>query len=181
MKIILKLASKNERGKNQQIRWAVHDYPLGALLIAVDAEGLCWVGFADKKEWRQRFFDFFPAAAFTEDSKATTAIAKAITKSYPRLPENLPVPLVLYGTDFQIKVWTSLLKIQHGSVVTYGNIAARIAHPAAVRAVGSAVGRNPISVLVPCHRVVNRGDGRSSYGWGPDLKAALLKAEGAPI
>ena len=86
---------------------------------------------------------------------------------------------MLYGTAFQLKVWKELLAIKSGATVTYEHIAKKIGKPKAVRAVGSAVGKNTVSIVVPCHRVVNKSSSKISYGWGPAVKKALLKGEKA--
>jgi AraC family transcriptional regulator of adaptative response/methylated-DNA-[protein]-cysteine methyltransferase len=85
----------------------------------------------------------------------------------------------LIGAPFQIKVWEALVTIPSGQVTTYGDIAARIGHPAAVRAVGTAVGRNPISFLIPCHRAIRKGGGLGGYHWGLPVKRAILAWESA--
>ncbi len=89
------------------------------------------------------------------------------------------VPLVLRGTPFQLRVWGALLSIPYGMTVTYGELAARIGNPRATRAVGRAVGANPIPILVPCHRVVPQGGGIGGFGPGPHWKERLLRLEGA--
>lgn len=118
-----------------------------------------------------------------QDSKLTEKTARDIAKvwqrGWPEHADGFAAPLVLYGTAFQIKVWKELLKIKSGNTVTYADIARKIGRPAAVRAVGSAVGKNTLSIIVPCHRVVNTSGNKISYGWGPAMKKALLKAEGA--
>lgn len=88
------------------------------------------------------------------------------------------IPLDLRGTDFQISVWQALLKIPKGQVVSYGDVANDIGSPNASRAVGTAVGENPVSLVVPCHRVVQASGKLGNYGWGVGLKEKILKAEG---
>ena len=175
MKVICKTAPAARRGKNLHLTFGLHDFPAGPLLVAVSDEGLCWLGIG--KTAKARLNKDWPGATFTEDNKKTAAIAAKIAKIWPRDPETLGVPLVLYGTDFQLKVWKELLKIKSGKTVTYEDIAHKIGKPKASRAVGSAVGKNPVSIIVPCHRVVNKTGNKVSYGWGPAVKVALLRGE----
>jgi AraC family transcriptional regulator of adaptative response/methylated-DNA-[protein]-cysteine methyltransferase len=174
MKIIAYPAARAMRGKNLTLVWGVHPFPTGKILVALSAEGLCWLGMncgaADlKKNW--------PGAEFVEDSKVTEKAAREIAKLWPGNLGQIKTPVVLYGTPFQLKVWKELLKIDSGSTVTYESIARKVGTSKAVRAVGSAVGKNPVAVVVPCHRVVNKTGGKINFAWGPALKTALLKGE----
>ena len=92
---------------------------------------------------------------------------------------NAETPLYLIGAPFQIKVWEALLRIPSGHVTTYSEIAQSIGHDKAVRAVGTAVGRNPISLLIPCHRAMRKSGGLGGYHWGLPVKRAMLAWEGA--
>ena len=176
MKVITKTASKASRGRGLRLTWGIHPFPVGEILVALSAEGLCWLGI---NCGGGRLAREFPGAHLTQDAQATEAVAAEIAGLWPERLERLSVPLVLYGTEFQLKVWKELLRIKSGSLSTYAAVARRIGKPKAVRAVGSAVGRNTVSIVVPCHRVVNKGSGRINYGWGPDIKLALLKGEKA--
>jgi AraC family transcriptional regulator of adaptative response/methylated-DNA-[protein]-cysteine methyltransferase len=176
MKVITREASKTRRGRGLTLVWGIHPFPVGDILVALSDEGLCWLGIDCggarlAKDW--------PGATLIEDAKATRKIAAEIAKLWPADLDKLSIPLVLYGTAFQLKVWKELLKIKSGSLSTYETVARKIGQPKAVRAVGSAVGRNTVSIVVPCHRVVNKDTGRINYGWGPDIKLALLKGEKA--
>lgn len=158
--------------------WGVHDFPTGKILIALSHEGLCWLGLdcgskALEKSW--------PGANFIEDRKATAKVAREIVKCWPQKMAALSVPIVLSGTEFQLGVWREILKVKPGKTTTYAAIARKIGKPDATRAVGTATGANPVSVVVPCHRVVNKSSDKASYGWGPALKKALLKAEGVAV
>jgi AraC family transcriptional regulator of adaptative response/methylated-DNA-[protein]-cysteine methyltransferase len=115
----------------------------------------------------------FPEAEFVEDvARTRTLMRKAFDPK-----RNRTLALDLKGTTFQRRVWSELLQIPSGATTTYGGLAARIGTPTASRAVGSAVGANPVCFVVPCHRVV-RGDGTlGGYAWGPEMKAAMLAAE----
>lgn len=176
MKVITRTASKLKRGRNLTLVWGIHDFPVGKILVALSAEGLCWLGIncgrgALARNW--------PGAELVEDNRVTKKAAAEIAKLWPSKLEKLTIPLVLYGTPFQLKVWRELLKIKPGALSTYAAVAKNIGKPKAVRAVGSAVGKNTVSIVVPCHRVVNKDSGRVNYGWGPAIKLALLKGEKA--
>ena len=115
----------------------------------------------------------WPKASFVEDAARTAPHARLIFNA-PKWSQEQPVRLVMIGTDFDVRVWETLLKIPMGRAVSYTDIARHIGAPSASRAVGSAVGRNPISFVVPCHRVL-RGDGSlGGYHWGLTRKRALI-------
>lgn len=176
MKVITRAATKARRGRDLTLVWGVHPFPAGKILVALSAEGLCWLGIncgeAElKKNW--------PGAECVEDQRLTAKAAREIAALWPKKLDKLSVPLVLYGTPFQLKVWKELLKIKPGTTVTYTDIARKIGKPAAVRAVGSAVGRNTVSIVVPCHRVVHASGDNIRYAWGPAVKKTLLKGEAA--
>ncbi len=174
MKVIQHTASRTTRGKNLTIVYGIHDFPVGNILVALTAEGLCWLGInCDVAKLHENW----KGAELVEDKAATTKAAREIAKLWPDSLHKLSIPIVLYGTAFQLKVWKELLHIKSGSTVTYEHIARKIGKPKAVRAVGSAVGRNTVSIVVPCHRVVNKSSDRINYGWGPAIKKALLKGE----
>lgn len=176
MKVIQHTAARTARGKNLTICYGIHDFPVGKILVAMSAEGLCWLGINCSAAKLQ---ENWKGAELIEDKAVTAKTAKEIAKLWPNNLDKLSVPVVLYGTAFQLKVWKELLKIKSGATVTYADIARKIGKPAAVRAVGSAVGKNTVSIVVPCHRVVNKASNRINYGWGPAVKKALLKGESA--
>lgn len=176
MKVISHLSSRAVRGRNLTICYGIHDFPVGKILVAMTAEGLCWLGINCGVE---KLRENWKGAELVEDKAITTKAAREIAKLWPDSLEKLSIPVVLYGTAFQLKVWKELLKIKSGATVTYEHIAKKIGKPKAVRAVGSAVGKNTVSIIVPCHRVINKASGKISYGWGPAVKKALLKGEAA--
>jgi len=176
MKIITHPVTAARRGCDLTLVWGVHDFPTGKIMVALSAEGLCAVGINCRDEYLQKHF---PRAYLIEDQKITRAAAKEVAGLWPRKMDQISIPLVFYGTPFQIKVWKALLKIKCGTTVTYGDIAKKIGSPSAVRAVGSAVGKNNLSIIVPCHRVVNKQSAVVNYGWGAAQKKALLKGEEA--
>lgn len=164
----------------EEILFGVHDSPFGEMVIGKSKKGLCWLGFMTdgyKGDGLSRMRLFFPRAVLVHDEKATAPLAADVIQAWEEGRE-AEMELDLRGTTFQKAVWKKLLKIPKGKVLTYGAVANDIGNPKASRAVGSAVGENPVSLIVPCHRVVPASGGVGNYGWGPDLKEKLLEAEG---
>jgi AraC family transcriptional regulator, regulatory protein of adaptative response / methylated-DNA-[protein]-cysteine methyltransferase len=158
------------------IRWAVHPSPWGDCLIAVAGQRVCALHLLEPMTAacaRQSVRRRWPAADFVPDPHATAPVVDRI------FAKGDVAPVLVRGTPFQVAVWRALLRVPVGRVVTYDEIARAVGAPAAHRAVGNAVGRNPIAILVPCHRAVHK-DGRiGGYRWGPDRKRALLAREAA--
>ena len=173
MKVIAKQMPKARRGAGQVLRYGVFPYNDGHLSVAVNDEGLCWVGFDKNLDHARRHW---PGAEFVEDKKATKPVSEAVRSG--KVPA---LPFVLFGTEFQIKVWKELLKIRRGSVTTYQAVAKAVGKPKASRAVGSAVGANPLTIVVPCHRVINKSGHIDKYLWGGAVKRRLLEAEGCDL
>lgn len=173
MKVISRVNAKNA---DPLIRFTVADVRgIGPMMIACNDKGLVWLGLTDKTDKLQRFF---PHAVLMHD-KSLAPIAREIASVWEGKSKDLSVPLVLTGTEFQVAVWKALLKIKSGTTLTYGDIARQIGYPDAIRAVGTAVGKNPLTLLVPCHRVLAKAKGAQlKYGWGPAAKEKLLRAEG---
>jgi O-6-methylguanine DNA methyltransferase len=146
---------------------------VGHVLVAVRNGALCWLGLTDDISCLQKDF---PRAVLQFDTTLQPLFEEIETIVQGR-QKKLSIPLLLAGTEFQKAVWHELLKIKRGSTVTYSDIAAMIGKPKAVRAVGSAVGANPVSLLVPCHRVVNKTGNKVSYLWGREIKERLLSLE----
>ncbi len=163
-------------GAGLSIRWGVFDTPFGPALATATDRGLCGLGFLSECTLEAAQADLFgrwPKAAFLHDPEAIRATVESA------VGQTGSTPLHLIGGPFQIKVWEALLRVPEGHVTTYSDIAASIGHPAAVRAVGTAVGRNPISWLIPCHRAIRREGGLGGYHWGLPVKRALLAWESA--
>ncbi len=163
-------------GAGVAIAWGVFDSPFGEMLAAGTEHGLCGLGFTAEQGRDAVLEDFrgrWPEAAFREDTEALTPWVEAA------LAQRGEARLALIGGPFQIKVWEALLAIPEGRVTTYSDIARAIGHPRAARAVGSAVGANPIGWLIPCHRVLRREGGLGGYHWGLPVKRAMLAWEGA--
>ncbi len=170
------------RGAGLTIHYGLHFTPFGKCLIATTERGICHLGFAQTSEgnaidnlvadWKQ--------AKMIEDYKSTAPLAARIFLAQPPAGDrqaDSPLKLHLRGTNFQIKVWEALLNIPTGTVTTYEHIAAQIGNPNAVRAVGTAVGHNPIAVLIPCHRVIRKSGEFGNYRYGVARKKALLAQE----
>ena len=144
-------------------------------------KGICGIGFAVEKSTTDTMADLterWPKATYVEDPLRLRPSALAAFDAKGGLSE---APLFLIGAPFQIKVWEALLTIPSGHVTTYSEIAETIGHPKAVRAVGTAVGRNPISWLIPCHRALRKSGGLGGYHWGIPIKRAMLAYEAARI
>jgi AraC family transcriptional regulator of adaptative response/methylated-DNA-[protein]-cysteine methyltransferase len=156
-------------GDGLRIRWGWFESPFGPALVMATDRGICGIGFADETGAEATLEDLvgrWPKAGYVEDPVALRPLVDAAFGG--RATE-----LHLIGAPFQIKVWEALLAIPSGHVTTYGDIAGAIGHPSAHRAVGTAVGRNPISFLIPCHRALRRDGGLGGYHWGlPRTRAA---------
>lgn len=162
-------------GEGLGIRWGWFDTPFGEALVMGTERGLCGLGFAAEMGREAAFADLrgrWPKASFHEDPAALRAWVEAALGGRE-------APLYLIGAPFQIKVWEALLAIPSGQVTTYSEIARAIGQPSANRAVGAAVGRNPISLLIPCHRALAKSGALTGYHWGLPVKRALLAWEAA--
>lgn len=162
------------RGAGLAIAYGWAPSPFGQALVMATTRGLTRLAFADPGQEGAVFEDMarrLPAATYREDS----AIAKKYIQAvFPAGSEKAALKLHLLGTDFEIKVWQQLLKIRPGQAVTYSAIALALQKPKAARAVGAAVGRNPISFVVPCHRVIGKSGTLTGYHWGLTRKKAML-------
>jgi len=164
------------RGAGLTIRYGFHPSPFGMALVMATERGLSGLAFSDLGGEKPAFEDMvrrWPNAAYVEDSEAT---APYIGRIFDRgqWTADRPLNVVLIGTDFQLKVWQSLLKIPFGKAVTYSAVASDIGQPTASRAVGAAIGANPISFVVPCHRAVAKNGALTGYHWGLTRKRAIL-------
>ena len=175
-------ASYAAGGSGATIAWTVIDSDLGRLLVAATGRGLCFIHLGDDdRVLEQRLVDEFPRATLVRDDAALGAIVDAVLQRIAGDPAPADIPLDITGTAFQRRVWEALRHIPYGEVRTYGDIAAEIGAPNAVRAVGTACGSNPVALVVPCHRVVPKGGGVGNYGFGPARKEVLLAREGASV
>lgn len=164
------------KGAGLNITYGWFDSPFGKVLAMATERGLCGMAFADEVGGPATFADMaarWPEARLTE---RPDEIAHWVNAAFGR---SQTASLHLIGAPFQIKVWEALLSIPSGHVTTYSDIAQAIGNPRAVRAVGTAVGRNPVSWLIPCHRALRKSGGLGGYHWGLDVKRAMLAWEGA--
>ncbi len=164
------------KGEGLTLRYGFHPSPFGTALVMVTDRGLAGLAFSDAGGEEEAFADMavrWPAAAFLEDSRATAPFAARIFEP-ERWRAEEPLRVVLIGSDFQIRVWTALLDIPLGRAETYSTIARRIGQPTASRAVGAAIGRNPVSFVVPCHRALGKSGALTGYHWGLTRKRAML-------
>ena len=164
-------------GRGEMIRYVVADSPLGPILVAATGKGICRLTFGeDEGALRRRF----PNADIAKDD-GTIAPWVATALAQITAPSDHQLPLDVRGTAFQEKVWAELRKIPLGQTRSYADIAAAVGQPGAVRAVGTANGSNPVSVLVPCHRVIRSDGTLGGYGGGLPNKVKLLAAEGITL
>jgi len=164
------------KGGGLTIRYGFHSCPFGAALVMVTDRGLAGLAFSDAGDEKACLEDMscrWPNAEYIEDRQATAPYAERIFQP-GRWTSDQPLRVVLIGTDFQVSVWQSLLKIPFGKAVTYSDIAKDIGRPTAMRAVGAAVGANPISFVVPCHRALGKNGALTGYHWGLTRKRAML-------
>jgi len=163
-------------GEGVTIRYGLHASPFGKCLVAVTERGICHLGFVQNSEGNaiDNLVADWKNARMIEDNKGTAPLIEPIFDLDYR---GKPLNIHLRGTNFQLKVWEALLKIPTGVVTTYEGLAERIGRPAATRAVGTAVGHNPIAVLIPCHRVIRKVGEFGNYRYGALRKKALLARE----
>ena len=168
------------KGQNLSINYSYQKSTFGDILVASTTKGICYMGFSDSlstsfRELKNRF----PKAQFKEQ---TDKLQQNVLQIYSEDWSNLKqIKLHLKGTDFQLKVWEALLKIPMGKLTTYGAIAKDIQKPKAARAVGTAIGSNPIAFLIPCHRVIQSSGAFGGYMWGPTRKTAIIGWEASKI
>jgi len=166
-------------GAGLAIQYGAHETPFGRALVAMTARGICGLQFIDdepagieqlRRQW--------PIAELRRSPAATAPVAQRLFGPLASRP-NAALALLVKGSNFQVKVWRALLELPFGSLATYGSIAARIGAPSAARAVGAAVGANPIAWLIPCHRVIRESGALGGYRWGMERKSAMLGWEAA--
>src|SRR5450830_422705 len=163
-------------GDGLTITYGFHPCPFGMALVMITPRGLAGLALADVGKDRAALRDMcarWPKAHYAEDFAATATTARRIFDPALWRPEQ-PLRVVLIGTDFEVRVWEKLLTIPLGKLTTYSDIAARAGAPKAARAVGAAVGKNPICFVVPCHRVIGKNGDITGYHWGITRKRAML-------
>jgi AraC family transcriptional regulator of adaptative response/methylated-DNA-[protein]-cysteine methyltransferase len=168
------------KGEGLTIYWGWFDSPFGLSLVMGTEKGICGIGFASEtgEEWAmQDLVSRWPKATFVEDPMFLRPWVLAAYQTDSAALDK--TPLYMIGSPLQIKVWEALMRIPSGQVSTYSEIAQSIGMPRAVRAVGTAVGRNPVSWLIPCHRALRKSGALGGYHWGLPVKRCLLAYEGA--
>jgi AraC family transcriptional regulator of adaptative response/methylated-DNA-[protein]-cysteine methyltransferase len=163
-------------GEGLTITYGFHPSPFGMALVMATERGLAGLAFADPGEEKAAFADMsgrWPKATYVEDRDATAPLAQRIFDQKLWRPDR-PLRVVLIGTDFEVRVWEALMRIPFGRLTTYSDVASRLQAPKAARAVGAAVGKNPVCFVVPCHRVVGKSGALTGYHWGLTRKRAIL-------
>ncbi len=163
-------------GEGLTVSYGFHPSQFGSALVMATERGLAGLAFADAGEERAALDDMrgrWPKARYIEDTARTAPLAQRIFDP-SRWRADQPLRVVLIGTDFEVRVWETLLRIPVGRATTYSTIAATICKPKASRAVGAAVGKNPLSFVVPCHRVLGKSGDITGYHWGLTRKRAIL-------
>src|ERR1700691_2980565 len=170
-------------GAGTTIRFGFHPSPFGRALVMATERGLAGLAFADAGEEASALADMkrrWPRASYIADEARTAPIAKRIFDP-SQWQQDRPLRVVLIGTDWEVRVWETLLKIPMGRVATYSNIASTICAPKAARAAGAAGGKNPVSFVVPCHRVIGKSGALTGYHWGITRKHAMLGWEAGRV
>ena len=175
------------KGKGLVIRYAILPSIFGDVFLAMTPRGLCWLGFenvpdhtCDKGLSLERCRSKWPFAEFVEAPSSLTPVRDKLNTLLDSKPD-ARIKLHVFGTNFQVQVWQALMRIPAGTAVSYGAIAVAMDKPSASRAVGSAVGDNPVSLLIPCHRVIQSSGIVENYGWGDARKKFLLARENAAL
>ena len=170
-------------GEGMTLRFGFHPSPFGTALVIASERGLAGLAFADPGEEPAALDDMrrrWPKATYIEDYLATAPLAQRIFDKKLWRPDQ-PLRVTLIGTDFEVRVWETLLKIPMGHAVCYSDIAKKIESPKASRAVGAAVGKNPISFVVPCHRALGKSGALTGYHWGITRKQAMIGWEAGQV
>lgn len=170
-------------GAGLTLRYGFHPSPFGTAIVIATDRGLSGLAFADHGEEKTALADMmrrWPNAAYVEDHEGTAPLAARIFDTKLWRPDQ-PLRVVLIGTDFEVRVWETLLRIPMGRAVSYSDIACNISNPKASRAVGAAVGKNPVSFVVPCHRALGKSGTLTGYHWGITRKQAMLGWEAGQL
>jgi AraC family transcriptional regulator, regulatory protein of adaptative response / methylated-DNA-[protein]-cysteine methyltransferase len=170
-------------GDGLTISYGFHPSPFGTALVMATPRGLAGLAFGDPGEEKAMLADMggrWVKASYVEDKSITTPLAARIFDNRLWRPDR-PLRIVMIGTDFEVRVWETLLGIPMGKCSTYSDIANKLGKPKAARAVGAAVGKNPMSFVVPCHRVLGRSGDITGYHWGLTRKRAMLGWEAGQV
>jgi AraC family transcriptional regulator of adaptative response/methylated-DNA-[protein]-cysteine methyltransferase len=176
-------------GAGLRIGRGFHDSPFGECLIATTDRGICGLAFVidgDRDAAIAELAERWPGATFLDDQRGTRAVAERVFAAWKgewsakNDASATPLSLLVRGTNFQVRVWEALLRIPAGAVSTYEEVASAIGQSTATRAVASAVAKNPVAYLIPCHRVIRKSGAFGEYHWGATRKVAMLMLERAP-
>ena len=170
-------------GAGMTLVYGFHPSPFGTAIVIASGRGLAGLAFADPGEEALALADMqrrWPRATYVADHAGTTELARRVFDTRMWRSDQ-PLRVVLIGTDFEVRVWETLLKIPMGRAVCYSDIAARIKNPTASRAVGAAVGKNPLSFVVPCHRALGKSGALTGYHWGITRKQAMIGWEAGQV
>jgi AraC family transcriptional regulator of adaptative response/methylated-DNA-[protein]-cysteine methyltransferase len=169
-----------KHGAGLVINWGWFDTPFGRAIVMGTDRGICGLGFSAEIGEDAAFIDLKDRWAKAEFAHAPERLEKWVNIAFgSQIQNGEKAPLLLMGAPFQIKVWEALLQIPSGQVSSYSDIAATVGNPKAVRAVGTAIGRNPVSWLIPCHRALRKSGAMGGYHWGLPMKRAMLGYEAA--
>jgi AraC family transcriptional regulator, regulatory protein of adaptative response / methylated-DNA-[protein]-cysteine methyltransferase len=171
------------QGAGLTMHFGYHPSPFGEAVLIATGRGLAGLGFVDDGDRAAALADMrrrWPKAEYIEDAATTAPLARRIFDPLTWSADQ-PLRVVLIGTDFEVRVWQTLLRIPLGKATTYSDIACRLGKPSASRAVGAAVGKNPVSFVVPCHRVLGRSGALTGYHWGLTRKQAILGWEAGKL
>ncbi|MGB2015919.1 MAG: methylated-DNA--[protein]-cysteine S-methyltransferase [Candidatus Puniceispirillum sp.] len=170
-----------QQGAVLDINYDFADSPFGTVMIASTRNGICHMAFeADRDAGFATLYRTFPEARFHPHRDQLQTSTLSVFDRKQASPDG-KIKLHLQGTPFQIKVWEALLKIPMGGLASYGDVARMIGQPAASRAVGTAIGHNPVAFLIPCHRVIRQNGAIGGYMWGAERKQAMIAWEGAQM
>ena len=170
----IKIISETLPNAPHEITYGWFKSPYGSMLLSSTKNGICGLAFAgnsNKEAIKSNIFKYWPHANFHRDESFVSDYAASI------LENKYPLDIHMIGSPFQTTIWKALLKIPIGKVTTYSDIAYQIGNPSAVRAVATAIGKNPICLLIPCHRVIRKSGGMGGYRWGLNIKNNLLISE----
>nr|WP_245430888.1 bifunctional helix-turn-helix domain-containing protein/methylated-DNA--[protein]-cysteine S-methyltransferase [Rhodoplanes roseus] len=163
-------------GAGLVLHWGFHPSPFGIALVMATSRGLCGIAFADAGQEDGALADMqgrWPNATYVRDQPGTAPLARRVFDPAAWRADR-PLRIVLIGTDFEVRVWEALLRVPLGRVTTYSDIAGTVCSPKAARAVGAAVGKNPVCFVVPCHRVIGKSGALTGYHWGLTRKRAMI-------
>jgi AraC family transcriptional regulator, regulatory protein of adaptative response / methylated-DNA-[protein]-cysteine methyltransferase len=169
-------------GRGWRIAFGFADSPFGECILADGPRGICHLAFGEcgaRQDSESRLREAWPAGELRRDDQAADRLARRIFRPAPEVGAGSPLRATVRGSAFQVRVWQALLRVPAGSLVTYGRLAAAIGQPGAARAVGAAVGANPLAFLIPCHRVIRETGVIGEYRWGSLRKRVMVAWESA--